>query len=279
MPFKLIHGTFHVTDYKANSGGIWFKASNGELWNELEGAPAINNKQYVQVKLEGIDTLETHYLNCHQPRFLGLRAFEYLLKKLGITNVSWDSEGSGELGSSDGTEGYILARSIDRYGRVVAFIYPGLFPEFDGSDIFLDEDLLRESINYKMLGKGMAYPAFYRGLFFDLREELSRVCELARTAQNGVFLYDKTNKGVEVSALRSVTHDQVIMPKLFRRLVKYCDGQVPDMRKFEHYLEHYRSETILLLDTRHFTHFDSVVKVDHNVMTLIVRPENIVFLG
>ena len=278
MPFKLIKGTFHVTGYSPDGDSIRFKANDLSLWDEVEGIPDINHRGHVQLRFEGIDTLETHYKNYHQPKELGLQAMEYLLESLHIRNVQWNANGTQIAHSEDETEGFILVRTMERYGRAVAFVFSGASSYSDGNEVYLEEDLLKESINYKMTANGLAYPTFYNGLFFDLREELSKACERARQAGLGVHANDRTNSGAEVTSLRSITNEHVMLPKLFRRLIKFSGGETPDLSKFEVYLAR-KPEPILLLDTKHFTHFDTVVEVEGNVVSLIVLPENIVFLS
>ena len=47
---------------------IRFKAINPLNWLALEGTKVeLNKKQHAQLRIEAIDTLETHYENQHQP--------------------------------------------------------------------------------------------------------------------------------------------------------------------------------------------------------------------
>ncbi|MFJ8532143.1 hypothetical protein [Streptomyces sp. NPDC093591] len=69
--------------------------------------------------------------------------------------------------------------------------------------------------------KGLAYPTFYRGLFKDLRLELTKVGQKASEDDKGLWKDDVTTTGAKITGLSSITDDVVILPKLFRRMVGY----------------------------------------------------------
>ena len=181
MPFVLIKGTFHIEGYSPDGDSVRFKADNKEHWAKLSGPSAqLNARDHAQLRLEAIDTLETHYQNTHQPLKLAIGALEHLLEALGITDVEWDETRTTVTAANDGTEGYILSRAVEKYRRPVAFVYTGTSPEVDGSEIFLDADRLRQSLNHEALEDGVAYPTYYTGMFYDLREALTEAAGRAR---------------------------------------------------------------------------------------------------
>jgi hypothetical protein len=62
MPFTLIKGTFHVVGYQPDGDSIRFQADQRENWGLLKGsAVKLNARGHAQLRLEAIDTLETHY--------------------------------------------------------------------------------------------------------------------------------------------------------------------------------------------------------------------------
>jgi hypothetical protein len=159
----------------------------------------------------------------------------------------------------------------------VAFVYTGTSPEEDGSEIFLDVDRMRQSLNHRALENGVAYPTYYDGLFHDLREALTETVGRAREAERGVWAEDRTNVGFEVDGLGSITNEHVILPKLFRRLVEYLEGG-GSVAGFEEFLEA-KDEEIIVISTVHPTHFDTVVEVEGNTVRMTEPPENLIFEG
>ena len=278
MPFIVIKGTFHVEGYSPDGDSVRFKADNKEHWTKLSGPPAeLNAKDHAQLRFEAIDTLETHYQDTHQPLELAIGALEHLLKGLGITDVEWNETRSKVTSANDGTEGYILSRAVEKNGRPVAFVYTGTSPEEDGSEIFLDVDRMRQSLNHRALENGVAYPTYYEGLFHDLRGALTEAVGRAREAERGVWAEDRTNVGFEVDGLGSITNEHVILPKLFRRLVEYLEGG-GSVAGFEEFLEA-KDEEIIVISTVHPTHFDTVVEVEGNTVRMTEPPENLIFEG
>jgi endonuclease YncB( thermonuclease family) len=278
MPFVVIKGTFHVEGYSPDGDSVRFMAENREHWAKLSGRRAeLNAKDHAQLRFEAIDTLETHYLNMHQPLALATGALERLLEGLNITDVEWNEARTTITSANDGTEGYILSREVEVNGRPVAFVYAGTPPEEDGSEIFLDADRMSQSLNQRALEEGFAYPTYYKGLFYDLREALTETVARARQAQLGVWAVDRTNAGFEVEGLDSITDEHVILPKLFRRLAEYLEAG-GSVAGFVEFLEA-REEEIIVISTVHPTHFDTVVEVEGNTVRLTEPPENLIFEG
>ena len=278
MPFVVINGTFHVEGYSPDGDSVRFMADDREHWAKLSGRPAeLNAKDHAQLRFEAIDTLETHYLNMHQPLELATGALEHLLEGLSITDVEWNDSRTTVTAANDGTEGYILSREVEKNGRPVAFVYAGTSPEEDGSEVFLDADRVSQSLNHRSLEEGLAYPTYYKGLFHDLREALTESVVRARAAQQGVWAEDRTNAGFEVESLESITEEHLILPKLFRRLAEYLEagGSVAGFKEF---LEA-KDEEIIVISTVHPTHFDTVVEVDGDTVRLTEPPENLIFEG
>jgi hypothetical protein len=92
---------------------------------------------------------ETHYKNQHQPLDLAMKALDFLLKGLGIVNMETNAQRSMVTAVQDGTPGYSLSRTTEKYQRPIAFVYAGDTPETDGASVFLTPDRLRQSINYQ----------------------------------------------------------------------------------------------------------------------------------
>ena len=280
MPFHIIKGTFHVTGYSPDGDSVRFKANNVANWNLLAGPPAKRNaRDHVQLRLEAIDTLETHFQNAHQPLELAERALESLLDLLGIADVEWNDHRTQIVQASDGTAGYILSRIVEPNRRPVSFVFAGDAPEADGSSVFVDVSRVRESVNYKQTTSGMAYVTYYEGLFPDLRNAFTAAAHEARQASRGVYALDRTNAGFVVNGLQSLEEEHVILPKLFRRLAAYLEGG-GSVAGFKHHLADL-AERVFIISTAHATHFDTVVKVDaaSSTVRMTQPPDNLIFQG
>ncbi|SBS26700.1 hypothetical protein MSP8886_00678 [Marinomonas spartinae] len=281
MSFRVIKGSFHIVGYSPDGDSVRFKADDLAQWNLLEGSKVrLNKHDHAQLRIEAIDTLETHYKSEHQPAEWADSATQYLLKLLGIKNTQWNDSRSRVVSADDGVPGYIITRMAERYGRPVAFVFAGETEYEDGQAIFLDNRIAKTSINFKMLAKGFAYPTFYDGLFYDLRARFAKVAIKARAAKKGVWSEDKTNSSIKIESLSDLTDEYVILPKLFRRLVTYMKAHDSfDAHAFIESLKE-KQEKVLVLSDLHFTHFDNLIEIDEKGrIKLAQAPENLVFLS
>jgi hypothetical protein len=278
MPFTLIKGTFHVVGYSPDGDSIRFQALDNNLWKLLAGPPvSLNGRGHAQLRLEAIDTLETHFMNSHQPRQFALAALNSLLVNLGITNVVWNQSVTVVLSASDATEGFILAREIEKNHRPVAFAFRGDPGRPDGTQIVLKGPLLSQSVNHKQLADGMAYPTYYKGLFPDLREVLTTAAQNARSAGIGLWPSDRTELATQIQNQQQLEDDIVILPKLFRRLTEHLQGS-GSIVNFKEFLAS-KQEGIFIIPTAHSTHFDTVIEVVDQTIKMLVPPEHIIFEG
>lgn len=68
-----------------------------------------------------------------------------------------------------------------------------------------------------------------------------------------------------------------MLPKLFRRLAEFLEGG-GQIAGFKQFLEA-RQEGVTLISSSHFTHFDNIVQLNGNVVSMTEQPENLVFEG
>ena len=131
-----------------------------------------------------------------------------------------------------------------------------------------------------MVAKGMAYPTFYDGMFYDLRELFSKATKKAREQRLGVWDKDRTNTYTKIASLGDITENHVILPKLFRRLTAYIkDKGGFNAEDFVAKLEQ-NPEKVLILSILHFTHLDNLISINASgKIKLKQQPENLVFLS
>jgi endonuclease YncB( thermonuclease family) len=282
MPFMAIKGTFHVVGYSPDGDSIRFKAANRANWDSLEGRKVeLNAKEHAQLRIEAIDTLETHYKSQHQPLQFAKQASDRLFALLGITGVQWNDSQSRVKSAKDGVPGYIVSRMAEDKGRPVSYVFDASQGWQDGQELFLEKPLVRKSVNFRMLRDGLAYPTFYDGLFYDLRELFADETAKVRAKGKGLWAVDMSNKPVQIAGPADVTGNLVLLPKLFRRLVAFFEktANAPfDPRLFLEFLEKGR-ERVLVLSRLNFTHLEDVLDVNAaGEIWLKEKPEDLVFL-
>jgi hypothetical protein len=283
MPMRLIAGNFRIVKAQPDGDSIRFYPDDPSEWMRLGGVHQVrpNAKGGAQLRLDGIDALETHYGTTlgieHQPLKFGQQGAARLLKWIGFSNVVRDANETVTSATPEQAPGYVLTRGADLYGRPVALVGRGDAPAASGSDVHVDIPMLRKTANYRLLDEGLVYPTYYKKLFPDLRNEMTRRVERARPTK-GLWPDDKTEKGANIQGLQTLTDNVVLLPKLFRRLVDYLalsDGD-PSLAGFPAYLAG-RNDRIFILSTGHSTGFDFVVRVTGQRVRLTNPPEDLVF--
>lgn len=286
MAMLVIKGTYRITGARPDGDSVRFYPDNVADWDKVGGEYKVqrNKSGGAQLRLDGIDALETHFLTksgeTRQPRRFADAASAELLDFLGFTEVVRRKK-DGTVTSSEPLQapGYIITRTADVYGRCVAFAGKGEAPGKSGSRIFVDVAMVQRTVNYHQLARGLAYPTFYRKLFPDLRTAMAEAAKTARAEQLGLWPKDVTQSGGTVAKPRSLEDDLVILPKLFRRLADYLslgDGDL-SLAGFLDFLDQ-KDDRLFVLSTGHWTGLDTIVQVsDDNTVKLTVPPEDIIF--
>jgi hypothetical protein len=283
MPMLCLAGNYRVVATEPDGDSIRFYPEDPALWERVPGPHAVqtNATGGAQLRLDGIDALETHYgargsVPLHQPLDFAHKAADELLRWLGFRNVQRNGEEVTQA-TPEELPGFLLTRGADLYGRCVALIGRGDPPVASGDSLTVGVTLLRRTANHHLMATGLAYPTYYLKLYPDLRRELTKQALSARP-DKGLWALDRTQKGVEVKSLATLTDDAVILPKLFRRLVDYLtlNGDDPSLAGFPAFLTQ-RDDRVFILSTGHYTGFDYVVEVKKQVVRLTTAPEDLVF--
>ncbi|MGH3736272.1 MAG: hypothetical protein ACRDT6_11725 [Micromonosporaceae bacterium] len=297
MPFTVIAGQYRLvgktragnpSGFSPDGDSIQFQPDDRGL---LEKLPVLDRPirftsvGSVQLRMEGIDALELHFTQpggrTHQPRPLADESRDALIETLGLGPVTYQEPDGTRVrppAPGDGRRGWILTRALDVHGRPVSWVSTGEPPAADGSEVWLDDPLLRRTANYTQVAAGAAYPLFYDTLFADLRQGLADAAVAAEEAKRGIWARDVTMSGVDGGSVRALQRDGVIFPKLFRRLAEYHATQSHDLDGFLPWLQQL-GEQVIDLDTTNFTHFDNVVAVDGDQVRLTRPPVRLVFVS
>jgi endonuclease YncB( thermonuclease family) len=287
MSMLLIEGTFRVLNAAPDGDSIRFYPRNEGQWALVPGGHNVrtNKSEGAQLRLDGIDALETHYTpkggalgTLRQPADLSDEASKALLDFLGFSDVHRGARETVTSGKPPQVNGYIMTRFADTYGRPVAFVFKGNHPGKSGAMVHLGLDDLRNSANYHLLKTGMAYPTYYTKLFHDIRKEMTAAVKGAREAKYGVWAKDVSESGLSIDALADLAQSAYVMPKLFRRLSDYLalnDGSA-DLGGFSNYLAQLDDRLYIISDAQK-TGFDFVVKVDGRKVNLTKKPEDLIF--
>lgn len=298
MSYRLIKGTFalhyqgqrHVGS-KPDGDSVWFKPDQPHLLNNLGGRNAkFNGGGFAQLRFEGIDALELHYPgNDHQHKNAAVAARDFLLNKMGFTNVVYapnpDIPSSVRSSVPSSVRGYILTRTIDPFGRPVSFVFPGAAPEADGSNVFLRVNRLDQSVNAMLMKAGHVYPAYYGarentgGLPWDLRNHLTDLADRAWELNKGVWAVDKSRSNPKIKN-KAELMKLAIWPKLYRRLAVYFNDGNTGLGNFENWLraEPDRDDRLWIIPRAEEGNMHNIFEINGNKINMRFWPEDLIII-
>ncbi|MGZ9932514.1 nuclease [Streptomyces sp. NC-S4] len=285
MPMLLIKGSYEILGTDPDGDTIHFRPDNPDEWDLIGGPRKVkrNAAGRGKLRLEAIDALETHYSRTgptvHQPLALANAARDAVLEWVGFTSVTRGSDGLVTASTPASVPGFVLTRGVDISRRCIAFAGRGEPPAASGTQVLVDVAMLELTLNHHLIKEGLVYPMYYNTLFHDLRNAITTATQKARTATppKGVWAEDSTVSGATVTGMSSITEHEVILPKLFRRLVDYLYLGDNDLSGFPAYLDQ-QADKFLILPTGQFTTgLDEVVQVSGTTVKMTRNPEDLVF--
>ncbi len=274
MPtYKVIAGTFHVKGYAPDGDSIRFKANNPENWRFFKwknASVADDNKH--QLRIEAIDSLETHYEGCRQPRAFALAALERLLELLGITEVQYNMLVTEITKANDGKPGFIVSAGIDGFNRPISFVFDNKSGLTDGMELSAKDIPFEKSINYRLAEEAIVYPTFYTTMEPAVVDTFRQVFVRVKRNRQGLWAIDRTG-GFHLWNVSTVMEDVIIMPKLFRRFVSFFKYR-STMKEFEAFMKD-NNDKLRVKDVE--TTFSDILKWRGDYFWLTASPEDIVF--
>jgi endonuclease YncB( thermonuclease family) len=255
-----------------------------EALPRVSGQPPGLNARGISVRLEAIDTLETHFSETHQELAGANAARDRLLELLGFTNVVFFDDLPNKVKSADQdhVRGHVLSNGIDANGRMIGFVYAGDAADPDGSQIFLEPARAGQSANATQLAEGQAYAAFYSSLPAELRTFFAGISRAARDANPpaGIMARSTADPNGAATVMDLAGLEALVMwPKVFRRLVPFLATGATSFDGFDAWLRAdpvNRDDAIFLLDRlEHGNLHDVIVGAGHTIQ-LTVWPEDFI---
>ncbi|HBF32912.1 thermonuclease family protein [Rhizobium sp.] len=242
--YRYIPGTIVIIGKQPDGDSVRFKPQDESLLADIYRAHLLRPSKdgSHQLRLEGIDTPETHYESEAQPR--GAIARDYLLRDLlgfGALTLSGETVTAAEPQT---LEAGILTASADVHGRPISYLTLAGNPFGANQTGAITKATLKASINYRLITSGMAYPMLYSSAPVEQRTIMSAAAKAARDSNLGVWSVDKTDRFAltDLSSVGWKTRSepgtleesgegvaQLIFPKLFRRACDFFKSGQTDL--------------------------------------------------
>lgn len=220
--FRAIKGNFVLQGFKPDGDSVHFIADQPAHFAGLyrEHISRMTDGGY-QLRLEGIDTPETHYGAASQPQ--GDAARDHLIGLLGVTGI----ERKEQLITScvpKAIPGFILTEGFDPHGRPISYalLAQDAGQLVDGMELKVDAELLARTLNARMLRDGYAYPLLYTSTPAEHQAYFRSLAQSAKAERLGIWPADQTAEFRLACAedLHPPT-GALIFPKFFRRSVDF----------------------------------------------------------
>jgi hypothetical protein len=294
MPYTLIKGELHIhypdiprQGPEPDGDTIKFLPDNRSLVEALRSqggpSPRFNGRGMINLRFEGIDALETHFEQMHQDMAWANAARDELLSLCGFGNIQYwaDLPHKVETVQNHPRPGYILARTLDTHGRIIAFVFAGSTDRQDGSNVIIDAPLLNQSLNGKLMAKGLVYPLFYTTLPIELQNRFMDIAIQAWNASKGLWPHDVGNPYYPASIPNLAALENLCLwPKLFRRLAAYFGAGNSGLGNFMTWLRAdatHRDDRVLL-PTGEVGNMHDVLEISGNQIQMVYWPEELVIL-
>lgn len=230
MPTKVLFGSYQVIGREPDGDSIAFRANDATNWDffpwrDKRKKPTPAKNKPVQLRIEAIDSLETHYEGFSQPKAVAKAATFDLLAAFGIKVKSYNLNFTKIMTATDSAPGIVVSSGLDGYDRPIAYAILGQDHGLtDGQELpELTNELVAMTINYRLAAAGLVYPTFYHSTDTAGVNMISRAVADAIDKKCGIWTFDRS-MGFDFWEPRTLFEDVVVLPKLFRRLVNFCDA-------------------------------------------------------
>ena len=277
----VIRGTYHVKGREPDGDLVAFIADNAALWDHFDWSdpkkkPKPGKNKPLQLRIEAIDALETHYEGYTQPRAIAKSATHQLLTAFGVEALTYSLNFKKIITANDGAPGIIISKGLDGFDRPVSFALLGEHDIVDGTVLdALTPELVAATINYKLAAEGQVYPTFYQGMDEVALDTISRAVADAVNDKRGIWTFDRS-PGFTFWEPRTIYEDVVILPKLFRRLVGYCDTH-DNFNELGAWLKRARDPFTVISTGQYFTRLGDLVAVKGRDISLKFDPLDVLF--
>ncbi|MCR5860066.1 hypothetical protein [Mesorhizobium sp. J428] len=281
MPSKVIKGTYHVKNRSPDGDSIAFQANNTANWDFFDWGrdfrkPTPEKNRPIQLRIEGIDSLETHYEGFAQPLAIAKSATDALLRAFGIPVLTYNLNFTKIVTAGDSVEGAIVAADVDGYDRPIAYALLGDHGLADGAELpALTDAIVEMTINYKLAAEGLVYPTFYTTTNETGLAAISRAAAAAIEDKRGIWAFDRS-PGFQFWGPRTILEEAVILPKLFRRLVNFCE-ESDDIANLGQWLTGKRDPFTVISSGQHFQKLSDLVFVNGREVGLKFDPLDVMF--
>lgn len=225
VPFLILQGHFIVRSGQQPDGDtLAFAASRAYQARTVKTNIPVDSSaaKTVNLRFQSIDAPEKK-----QP--LGMFSRDGMLKAVGIRpaaiGLTSDFYANGTSGP---VPGWVATQKLDGYQRPLSYLFTQLQGFQHGQEVAAEDLLpvLRQSLNFKQISSGRAFPAFYSNTEESHAVLFQRAAAAARDRQSGgtrtsIWRDDATSSGFIPTPDAVSDSGVLIYPKFYRRIAEW----------------------------------------------------------
>jgi endonuclease YncB( thermonuclease family) len=285
--FLAVKGRYIIQGKEPDGDSVRFIADNPLWFSQLRRGHRVRVAPdgSVQLRLEGVDAPELHYGDFAQP--LGVQARDVLFEWLGFHSVEYDRHNPNVIRRAEPytIPGFILTSGSDPNGRPVSYLIGGDNHKLeDGQWAMIDERLLKQTLNTRLVETGTTYTLCYTSTPFMHRQFFKELAIQASAQKLGVWELD-TTRHFRLENHHSIgTEGQLILPKIFRRCCDFLDDSRHHRFKgtIEQWLvwtvtQHRHKDDRIVVDERDEVFLHDLVEQRGDEIYFLADPANLTF--
>ena len=135
---------------------------------------------------------------------------------------------------------------------------------------------MAKSLNAKLVGDGMAYPAYYTGLPVDLRDRITGIAKRAKRRNRGLWKVDVSLSGTRIAG-ESDLEKAAQWPKLFRRLTSFFKSGGTELAGFDSWLRSSgKDDDLWLISRGELGNLHDIFEVNGSDIRMLFSPDDVV---
>lgn len=220
--FIAVRGEYTIERTEPDGDTVRFRPVDAAMLKEYVSGAVFEKDGSIRLRFMGIDAPEMDSHGFRQP--LAPEARDFMLTCLGFAGVEFDKQGRVTSTHAARPASILVLPFLDVQGRPLCLVFDGQAGTWPNDQpVPVEEVPLEESVNFKLLQKGLAYPAIYDVVQPQVRELLRDAANEARRAGGGVWKTDST-ASFRLRERRDI-EEQLVHPALFRAATKFAGNR------------------------------------------------------
>jgi endonuclease YncB( thermonuclease family) len=283
--YKIIEGFITIIGKQPDGDSIGFIPKTPDAFEGVYRSHLLKTSPKdgsVQLRFEGIDAPELHYVSEMQPYSKSSR--DYLLNLCRFFNIAYKLSNGGEsvtvnTSKPERIKAYIATNGFEPHGRPISYLFLGANDK-NGKISTITTEELKQSLNYKMLAEGYAYLLTYSSMPKAHIDLFRAAAVRAKIQRKNIWAVDRTSNFAFLNKQSVEGYGaQLIFPKLFRRCMDYFKtDMIPTPTLTEWMRKGHDNDMVLQFGNNQEVPFSSFIKQRNSTIEFTADTNYLIFI-